>query len=421
MSLAQGREFLAIPGPSVIPDRVIQAMARPAVNIYEGELYEITLGLLADLKKVARTTGESFIHIGNGHAAWEAAITNTLSSGDKVLVLESGRFAVGWGENAAQLGVEVEVLNAMPSRAVDPAAVEARLRADRAHAIKAVLVVQIDTASSVWNDIAAIRRAIDAAGHPALFMVDVIASQGCVPFEMDAWGVDVTVGGAQKGLMTPPGLAFTWANEKAMAAHRAAGLRTTYHDWTPRLETPHYRKYCGTPPIHLLFALRAALDMLFAEGLENAWTRHTVLARAVRAAIAAWGADGPLAFAVPETAERADSVTTVLTGKADGEALRAFCARELGLVLGVALGPYEGRAFRIGHMGWLNPPMLLGALAATEVGLKASGIPHGAGALEAAAAVIAGHLRPVSAEPFEGRPAPVGRVSGARQSPVPAD
>jgi alanine-glyoxylate transaminase/serine-glyoxylate transaminase/serine-pyruvate transaminase len=392
MTLSQGREFLAIPGPSVIPDRVIQAMARPAVNIYDGELHAITLGLLADLKAVARTTGESFIHVGNGHAAWEAALTNTLSRGDRALVLESGRFAVGWGEMAAQLGVEVEVLNARPGRAVDPAAVEARLRADRGHAIRAVLVVQVDTASSVVNDVAAIRRAIDAAGHPALFMVDVIASQGCVPYEMDGWGVDVTVGGAQKGLMTPPGIAFTWANAKAMEAHRRAGLRTTYHDWTLRLEDPHYRKYCGTPPIHLLFALRAALDMLFAEGLENAWARHAVLARAVRAAVEAWGAGGPLRFAVPEPSERADSVTTVLTGDADGEGLRRFCAANLGLVLGVALGSYEGRAFRVGHMGWLNPPMLLGALGAAEVGMKACGVPHGAGALDAAAAVIAGHF-----------------------------
>ncbi len=391
MSLAQGREFLAIPGPSVIPDRVLQAMARPAVNIYEGALYDITLSLLADLKRVARTAGESFIHIGNGHAAWEAALTNTLSRGDKVLVLESGRFAVGWGEMAAQLGARVEVLSGRPGRAVDPAAVAARLRADDG-SIRAVLVVQVDTASGVVNDIPAIRAAIDAAGHPALFMVDVIASQGCIPYEMDLWGVDVTVGGAQKGLMTPPGLAFTWAGPRAMEAHRQADLRAPYHDWTPRLEDPHYRKYCGTPPIQLLFALREALDMLFAEGLEAAWARHAVLARAVRAAVAAWAADGPLAFAVPEPAERSDSVTTVLTGTADAEGLRAFCARELGLVLGVALGPLEGRAFRLGHMGWLNPPMLMGALGATEVGLKACRIAHGAGALEAAAAAIAGHF-----------------------------
>ncbi|MGF1659684.1 MAG: pyridoxal-phosphate-dependent aminotransferase family protein [Rubrimonas sp.] len=392
MSLAQGREFLAIPGPSVAPDAVLQAMHRPAVNIYEGELEEVTDSLLRDLRPVARTEGLSFIYIANGHGAWEAALSNTLSRGDQALVLESGRFAVGWGEMAAQLGVEVEVLKGRPRRAVDPAAVEARLRADTTHAIKAVMVVQVDTASGVVNDIPAVRAAIDAAGHPALFLVDVIASQGCIPYEMDAWGVDVTVGGAQKGLMTPPGLAFCWANDKAMAAHARAGLRTQYWDWTLRQEDPHYRKYCGTPPSNMLFALRKALDMLAAEGLEAAWARHAVLARAVRAAVEVWGSAGPLEFNIVEPSERADSVTTILTGAADAEALRRFCQNELGLVLGLGLGEFAGRSFRIGHMGWLNPPMVLGALGATEIGLSACGIAHGKGALDAAADVIARHF-----------------------------
>jgi alanine-glyoxylate transaminase/serine-glyoxylate transaminase/serine-pyruvate transaminase len=392
LSLAFGREFLAIPGPSVVPDEVIRAMARPAVNIYEGELEATTASILRDLRPVARTEGQAFIYIANGHGAWEAAVANTLSRGDRVLVLESGRFAVGWGEMAGAMGVEVEVLNAAPGRAVDPNAVEARLRADRAHAIRAVMVVQVDTASSVKNDIAAIRAAIDAARHPALFMVDVIASQGCMPFEMDGWGVDVTVGGAQKGLMTPPGLAFCWANDKAMAAHARAGLRTQYWDWTLRLEDPHYRKYCGTPPIHLLFALRTALDLLLAEGLEATWARHAAIARAVRAAVAAWGAGGPLCFNVTEPAERADSVTTVLTPGVDADALRAFAQARLGLVLGVGLGGFAGRGFRIGHMGWLNAPMILGALGATEVALAARGVPFGPGALGAAAAALARSL-----------------------------
>ncbi len=393
MSLAHGREFLAIPGPSVAPDAVLQAMNRPAVNIYEGELEEITDSLLRDLKPVARTQARPFIYIANGHGAWEAALSNTLSRANRVLVLESGRFAVGWGEMAAQLGVSVEVLRAEPRRAVDPNAVEARLRADTAHEIAAILVVQVDTASSVSNDIPAIRAAIDAAGHPALFMVDVIASQGCMAYEMDGWGVDVTVGGAQKGLMTPPGLAFCWANDKAMQAHARADLRTQYWDWSMRLEAPHYRKYCGTPPVHLLFALRKALDLLAAEGLEAAWARHAVLARAVRAAVDVWASDGPLEFNVVEPSERADSVTAILTGGADAEALRAFCHRELGVVLGLGLGEFAGRSFRIGHMGWLNPPMVLGALGATEIALEACGVAHGAGALEAAASVVAEHFK----------------------------
>ncbi len=392
MSLAHGREFLSIPGPSVTPDAVLQAMHRPSCNIYEGELADITGSLLRDLKPVARTAGEAFIYIANGHGAWEAAITNTLSRGDKALVLESGRFALGWGEMAERLGVEAEVLRAVPRRAVDPAAVEARLRADAGHEIKAVLVVQVDTASSLRNDIAAIRRAIDAAGHPALYMVDVIASQGCMEYEMDAWGVDVTVGGAQKGLMTPPGIAFNWASDKAMVAHRRAGLRTIYWDWTLRLEDAHYRKYCGTPPVHLLFGLRAALDLLMAEGMEAAWARHATLARAVRAAVAAWASDGPLEFNALAPGERANSVTTVLTNGADAETLRKFCQNELGLVLGIGLGDFAGRSFRIGHMGHLNPPMILGTLASTQVGLAACGIRHGRGALEAAADAVAAHF-----------------------------
>lgn len=390
MSLAQGREFLAIPGPSVIPDPVIQAMARPAINIYEGELEAITDSALVDLRKVARTeAGLPAIYIANGHGAWEAALANTLSRGDAVLALDSGRFALGWAEMARQMGLQAEVMTAAPRRAVDPNAVEERLRADTNHAIKAVLAVQVDTATGILNDISAIRTAMDAAGHPALLMVDVIASQGCMRYEMDAWGVDVTVGGAQKGLMTPPGLAFTWAGPKALEAHRTADLCTQYWDWTERQEPPHYKKYCGTPPVHLLFALRKALDMLLEEGIEAAWARHRVLADATRAAVAAWAEGGPLEFLALDPSERSDSVTTILAPGCDADGLRAYCQNELGLVLGVGLGPLAGKAFRIGHMGWLNPPMLLGALAATQAGLSACGIPYGRGAIDAAVDVIA--------------------------------
>jgi alanine-glyoxylate transaminase/serine-glyoxylate transaminase/serine-pyruvate transaminase len=319
------------------------------------------------------------------------ALSNTLSAGDKVLVLESGRFAVGWGEMAAVSGVEVEVLNARPRRAVDPAAVEERLRADTAHQIKAVLVVQIDTASSVWNDIAAIRRAIDAAGHPALYMVDCIASLGCVPYEMDQWGVDVTVGGSQKGLMVPPGLGFNWANEKAMQAHKTAGLRSGYWDWTKRLsEGSHYWRYCGTPPISHLYALREALDMISEEGLENIWARHRVFGEAIRAAVDTWAAPDGLEINIAEPAERANSVTTILTGSVDPARLRRVCEEQAGLTLGIALGEeYEGGAFRIGHMGHLNPPMVLGTLGTIEAALTAMDAPMGGSGVAAAAARMA--------------------------------
>jgi len=285
------------------------------------------------------------------------------------------------------------VLNSRPRRAVDPDAVEARLRADRAHEIKAVLVVQIDTASSVCNDIAAIRGAITAAGHPALFMVDCIASLGCVPYQMEAWGVDVTVAGSQKGLMVPPGLGFCWAGPRAMEACRTAGLRTGYWDWRARsAEGQHYLRYCGTPPVSHLAALREALDMLAEEGLENVWARHSALARAVRAAVAVWSTPGGIEFNVTEAAERSDAVTTVLTGNIDAARLRAICEARAGLTLGIAFAPNEGRAFRIGHMGHLNPPMILGTLGTIEAALIGMGAPIGGSGVAAAATSIAADL-----------------------------
>src|ERR1700749_3853204 len=273
MTVAAGREFLAIPGPTNMPDEVLRAMHRPALDIYSDQMVELTDSLLRDLSRLFATKGHSYIHIANGHGAWEAALSNVLSRGDKVLVLESGRFAIGWGNTAALMGAEVEVLKGDWRRAVRPDEVEARLRADKNHEIKAILVAQVDTASGVFNDIAGIGKAIKAAGHPALYMVDAVASLGCMPFEMDAWGVDVAVAGSQKGLMTPPGLGFAAASPRARVAHAKAGLRTPYWDWTFRDGDVHYHKYCGTAPVHLLFALRQAVDMLFEEGLENVFQR----------------------------------------------------------------------------------------------------------------------------------------------------
>src|SRR5499427_2459787 len=286
MVVRAGREFLAIPGPTTVPDEVLSAMHRPAVDIYAGPLLALTDSLLADISRLFRTSGRSYIYIANGHGAWEAALTNVLSKGDKILVLESGRFAVGWGNAAAFLGVEVEVLKGDWRRAVRPAEVEARLREDRAGQIKAILVAHVDTFSGVVNDIEAIGKAIKAAGHDALLLVDAVASLGCVPFEMDAWGVDVAMSGSQKGLMSPPGLGFVAVGPRAREAHAKAGLRTPYWDWTTRDGDIHYQKYAGTPPEHLMFALRQALDMLFEEGLEKVFLRHRLLAEAVRRAVA---------------------------------------------------------------------------------------------------------------------------------------
>ena len=394
MTLASGREFLSIPGPTTVPDAVLSAMHRPAIDIYSGALLEVTTSCLADLRRVFRTEGRVYIYAANGHGAWEAALVNVLSAGDAVLVLESGLFAAVWGEMAGVLGLEVETLPGDGRRAVDPAALEARLRADGVGRIKAVLVVQVDTASGVVNDIPAIREAIDAAGHDALLMVDAIASLATMPFEMDDWRVDVAVAGSQKGLMTPPGLSFVAAGPKALAVHRTAGLRTRYWDWTEREGPQHYQKYCGTPPEHLLFGLRKALDLLFEEGLETVFRRHRLLAEAVRRAVAVWAAGGILEFNIVEPSERADSVTTVLlAGAQDPTSLLEFCARQCGVVLGVGIGPLHGKAFRIAHMGHVNAPMILGSLGAVEIGLVALGIAHGKGGLQAAIDWLGASLR----------------------------
>ena len=384
MSVRAGREFLAIPGPTTVPDEVLRAMHRPAVDIYSGPLLALTDGLLRDVARLFSTTGRAYIYIANGHGAWEAALANVLSKGDKILVLESGRFAIGWGESARRMGVEVEILKGDIRRAVRPVDVEARLKADKGGTIKAIMVAQIDTASGVVNDIPAIAHAIRAARHDALLMVDAVASLGCMPFDMDRWGVDVAISGSQKGMMTPPGLGFVAANARARAIHKAAGLRTPYWDWTDREGDQHYQKYCGTPPEHLLFGLRQALDMLFAEGLENVFRRHRLLAEAVRRAVGVWSKGEAIAFNVIEPGERSDTVTAVLLKGHDPQRLRAYCDKNCGVILGHGIGDLSGKAFRIAHMGHVNAPMVLGTLGVVEVALGALGIPHGKGGAQAA-------------------------------------
>jgi len=385
MTLSNGREFLSIPGPTTVPDEVLNAMHRPAVDIYAGSLIDLTASLFEDLPRLFRTKGDCYVYAANGHGAWEAALVNVLSRGDKVLVCESGRFAVGWGETASVLGVTVEALSGDWRRAVDPAALEARLRADSAGEIKAVMVVQIDTASGAYNNIAAIRRAIDDAGHGALLMVDTIASLGCVPFEMDEWGVDVAVAGSQKGLMMAPGLSFIAAGPKAKQANESAGLRTRYWDWRFRDGDEHYQKYCGTAPEHMMFGLRKSLDLLLEEGLDNVYTRHRLLAEAVRRAVDVWRGAGGVDFNISEPTERADSVTTIVVSDGhDPQALKDYCHQTCGVVLGTGLGALTGKAFRIAHMGHVNAPMILGTLSVVEIGLAATGIPHTKGGVQAA-------------------------------------
>ena len=385
MTVRAGREFLALPGPTTMPDEVLRAMHRPAIDIYSDQMLGMTDSLLRDLSKLFATAGRSYIYIANGHGAWEAVLSNVLSRGDKVLALESGRFAIGWGNAAAAMGAEVEVLKGDWRRAVRPAEVEARLRQDRNHSIKAILVAQVDTASGAVNDIEAIGKAIKAAGHPALYMVDAVASLGCMPFEMDAWGIDVAMSGSQKGLMSPPGLGFVAANDRAREVHKTANLRTPYWDWTEREGSEHYRKYAGTAPVHLLFALRQAIDMIFEEKLENVFIRHRLLAEAVRRAVGVWAEGQVLGFNIAEASERSDTVTTVVMSNGyDPVALHRYCKEKCGVVLGVGIGELHGQAFRIAHMGHVNAPMILGTIGVIEVALNALHIPHGKGGTEAA-------------------------------------
>jgi alanine-glyoxylate transaminase/serine-glyoxylate transaminase/serine-pyruvate transaminase len=388
MSVRAGREFLAIPGPTTVPDEVLRAMHRPAVDIYSGPLLALTDGLMRDVARVFNTKGRAYIYIANGHGAWEASLSNVLSRGDRILVLESGRFAISWGEHARRMGLEVEVLKGDMRRAVRPAEVEARLKADRKSpgrdTFKAVLVAQIDTASGVVNDIAAIGQAMRAAGHDALLMVDAVASLGCMKFDMDEWGVDVAMSGSQKGMMTPPGLGFVAASPRAREVHEKADLRTPYWDWTDREEQQHYKKYAGTPPEHLLYGLRQAIDLLFEEGLENVYQRHSLLAEAVRRAVGVWAEGQVIGFNIIEPSERCNTVTPVLTNGHEPDALRAYCDEKCGVILGHGIGELSGKAFRIAHMGHVNAPMVLGILSVVEMALVALGIPHGSGGAQAA-------------------------------------
>ena len=390
MSLSQGRSYLAIPGPSVIPDAVLRAMHRASPNIYEGELHDLTYGLLPDLRMVAGTSQHVAIYIGNGHAAWEAALANTLSRGDQVLVLATGRFAIGWSEIARGLGVNCEILDFGNESDIDAAQVESRLAEDRDGKIKAVLAVHVDTSTGVLNDVKAVRDAMDRSGHNALLMADCIASLGCDRFEMDAWGVDVMVAGCQKGLMTPAGMAFVYFNDKADTAR--GDLVTGYWDWRPRSRPDGYwQLFDGTAPTHHLYGLRAALDLIKEEGLDHVYARHETLAQAIWAACDAWSENGPLRINVADPAKRSHAITSIGIGHGNSDRLRSWCETEAGLVLGIGLGRTPENAwFRIGHMGHINAHMIMGVLGTIEAGLTALRIPHGAGALQAAADVVSG-------------------------------
>ncbi len=392
----RGREYLAIPGPSVMPEAVLQAMHRPAPNIYEGALVEMSASLVPDLRRVARTNGHVAMYIGNGHAAWEAALANVIAPDERVLVPCTGRFGHGWADMAEGLGADVQILDFGKQSPMGLGRIEETLTADKAHQIKAVLAVHVDTSTSIRNDIAALRSVMDRAGHPALLMVDCIASLGCDIFEMDAWGVDVMVAASQKGLMVPPGLGFVFFSQKAAQKRSQIPRVSRYWDWAPRANPEEFYQYWnGTAPTHHLYGLRTALDMIMAEGMSAVWARHETLARAIWTACEIWATGGALHLNVNDRAYRSHAVTSLKLTHGRAAKLRAWSEAKLDLTLGIGLGMAEPDGtgahdfFRLGHMGHVNGQMILGLLGSLEAGFRALDVPIGPGALEAASQVIA--------------------------------
>ena len=384
----RGRHFFANPGPTNIPDSIHHAIAHHSVDFNGPDFLAVYDACVAGLKRVLRTEKHLFMYTGSGHAAWEATLTNLLSPGDRILVIETGNFSEGWAKMAGDLGIEVQTLPADWRRGVDYATLHAALAADAAHAIKAVCAVHNETSTGVTLDLAKIRATLDATGHPALFLVDTVSSLGSLDYRHDEWGVDGAVGGSQKGLMLPVGFSFTAVSDKGMAAHAAAKLPKHYFSWTAMQQRRH-KSFIGTVPVALFYGLQESLRLIEEEGLDKVIARHARLAEATRRCVRHWsGNDGPQIYCLsPERVS--DSVTSILVPEGhDAEALRRRVAT-MNVALGAGLARLNGKVFRIGHLGDLNEPMLLGTLAATEIGLRLQGIPHAPGGVEAAIAYLA--------------------------------
>jgi len=385
MAVSRGYHFFINPGPTNIPDRVLRAMDRGAIDFNGAQFRAIAEECFAGLKRVFKTDQAILAYAASGHGAWEAALVNLFSPGDKLLVVESGFFSLNWGMRGEAFGLEIETLPNDWRTAADPAKLESRLREDREHAIKAVLVVHNETSTGVVNDIAQLRRAIDAARHPALFLVDTISSLASMDFRMDEWGVDVVVAGSQKGLMLPTGMAFTGISARAVAATAEAKLPRVYWDWRRLLGGSSQSVWNGTAPVHFFYGLQEALRMLEEEGLDEVFARHHRLAEATRRAVRAWRQnDGPEIYAVDPRAQ-SDSITAVqLPEGCDAEKARQICLDKFNVSLGGGLDRLRGRIIRIGHLGDLNEPMILGAIAAVEMALELTGVPHGRGGVQTA-------------------------------------
>ncbi len=390
-----GRHFLQIPGPTNVPDRVLRAIAMPVIDHRGPEFGELGKEIIAGMKRVFRTEETVIVYPSSGTGAWEAALANTMSPGDAVLMFETGHFASLWRQMASRLGIEVEFVPGDWRHGVDPAQVEEMLTADRSHRVKAVCVVHNETSTGVTSLIPEVRAAIDRAGHPALFMVDTISSLASIDYRHDEWQVDVTVGGSQKGLMLPPGLGFNAVSKKALAAAKHARLPRSYWDWGAMLETGRTGFFPYTPGTNLLFGLREALAMLLdEEGLEAVFARHMRHAEATRRAVAGWG----LEVLCADPRGHSNSLTAVMVPDGcDADRLREIILEAFDMSLGTGLGRLKGKIFRIGHLGHFNDLMLCGTLSGVEMGLHRAGIPHRPGGVAAALEFLG--------SPAQGRPA----------------
>jgi alanine-glyoxylate transaminase/serine-glyoxylate transaminase/serine-pyruvate transaminase len=388
MAHRSGRHFLQIPGPTNVPDRILRAMDRPTIDHRGPEFGAMGRALLEGLKGIFQTAGPVVIYPASGTGAWEAALVNTLSPGERVLMFETGHFATLWRQLAERLGLEVELVPGDWRRGVDPAAVEAKLAEDRERSIKAVCVVHNETSTGVTSRIPEVRAAIDRGGHPALLMVDTISSLASIDYRHDEWGVDVTVAGSQKGLMLPPGLSFNAISDKALTAAEAARLPRSYWDWSEMLATNAKGFFPYTPATNLLYGLAESVAMLNEQGLANVFARHDRHAEATRRAVRTWG----LELLCVDEREYSSSLTAVLMPAGhDADGFRKVVLEAYDMSLGSGLGKVAGKVFRIGHLGDFNDLMLAGTLAGVEMGLARAGVPHSKGGVQAALDFLGGH------------------------------
>jgi alanine-glyoxylate transaminase / serine-glyoxylate transaminase / serine-pyruvate transaminase len=376
-----GRHFLQIPGPTPVPDRVLRAIDMPLIDQRGPEFAKMTKRVLEGIKTIFKTTQPVIVYTATGTGAWEAALTNTLSPGDRVLMVETGQFATLWKVMAERLGLKPEFIKTDWRVGADPKLIEEHLRKDKAHEIKAVCVLHSETATGCLSPIGEIRKAIDAAGHPALFLVDTISSLASADYRHDEWGVDVTIGGAQKGLMMPPGMSFNAVSEKALLASKTAKLPRSFFQWDDMLTMYKQGFFPYTPATQMLYGLDVSIQMLHEEGLDNVFARHLRLAEATRRAVRRWG----LEILCRDPKYYSPSVTAVLLPDGyDADQFRGIALNTFNIAYGASFGPYAKKYFRIGHMGDVNDTMMLGALAATEMALALAGVPHQKGGVQAA-------------------------------------